>query len=180
MLADENLELRPELAGRRHQHAEQQCGEQQLDLERLTPAAAEIADKIAGGGDCEQEGARHQKSRCVEHHATRHVQFDRPAGIARRGNREKWNDQRIGETARNENAGLEPAEHHRFGIEEDVERECAGETHAQGFQRPARLRERPPEQLLDQEEPEDCDSQAQCVFGRSALGAQHLRAEYPF
>ena len=130
MLADEDPELRPEAAGGRDHHAEEQRGEQQFDLKGLAPAAAEIPDEIAADGDRDQENPRDQNGRGVEYDTPRHVQLERPAGIARCRYRNERNDHRIGNPPGDEDIGVEQAEQHGFGVEEDVERKHAGESDA--------------------------------------------------
>ncbi len=106
MLADEYLELRAEPARRDCQRRRAATREQQLDLQRPAPVAAEVANEIAGAGDREQECARNEQRSRVEHDAARQVHVDRPAGVPRGRDRDERNDQQVGGPARDPEVGV--------------------------------------------------------------------------
>src|SRR5207253_10388183 len=79
MLADENLEPRAKPSRRRDKEQRERAGEEELDLQRASPIAAEITNDVAGAGDREKKRGGHKKRGRMEYGAARQMHLDRPS-----------------------------------------------------------------------------------------------------
>ena len=81
----------------------------------------------------------------MEDHAPRQMEVEGPCGIARRRDRDERDHQRVDDAARGPDVRIQLPEEHRVGIEEEVERQHAGEPDDERLDRPAAvLRGAPP------------------------------------
>ncbi len=130
----------------------------------MSPVAADVADEISGTGDSEQEDARHQKRRRLEHRSAGQVHLDRPPGVPRGRYGEERDDRCIGDRSRDPDVLVENTKQHGVGEEEKVEAEYARETEAQRLDRPPRLWMCAAYHLLDERQSGDAERQpdAEC------------------
>ena len=124
MLADEDAELRAEAPRRGHEHGEQQRGEQKLDLQRAAPVAAEDSGRSSRPRRRASRKTPDTSSAVEWKTAPRDMCSSivqpglRAVATARNGMTSA-----VGDAARDPDVGVEAAEQHRVGVEEEVEGE---------------------------------------------------------
>ena len=154
VLADEDLEPGAKAPRRPDQHDQKRRREQELDLDGVTPVAAEVANEVACAGDQQQERAGHQQRGRMKDRTPGQVEIDRPAGIACSGHRNQRDHDGIGKPAGHPDGRVELSEQRRIRIQVEVEPEHAGERDGKRPYAPAHLRKHAPQHVLDQDEPE--------------------------
>ncbi len=149
MLAEEDLDPRPQRAGEEHQQQHLQRREHEDDLQRRAPGVPEEADVVAGGGHQQQVARRSQDGGGVKDRLTRDEDVHRPARIARGRDGEKGHDQGVDKAARRPDVLVDAPEKQRIRIQVEVADEHRAQPEAHEIDRAALLRPDVPVELLD-------------------------------
>ena len=96
----------------------------------------------------------------MEDEPARHEQIERPARIARRGDRDQRHDQGGDQAACLDQADVDALEQHRLGVHEEVVGEQRSNAEAQIFDRPSPVRRGVGKQVLDHQKPDQREHQA--------------------
>ena len=138
------------------EHGEQRRGEQKLDLQRPAPVAAEEANDSSRprrppAGRRRTEAAPSSGRPTLRDMCISIVQpVLRAVEMATNGM-----TSRLATPRATQMSGSSRRIQHRVGVEEEIEGEDAGQPDAQRLDAPARLRMRAPQQLLDEDQPDD-------------------------
>ena len=158
---------------RGQQHRDRnQPGEDQADLGHAAPlGAAEIAERLAGADQAQQENSRHHQRGAVEHRGARDMDVHAPARtIARRRHRQERRHDRRGDRAAIEQHERNPAEQQRIRRNGDVVDRQRPERDAGQVDVPARVLGRVEIEVFDQQHAAHGNPKARHHFGRPQCG----------
>ena len=130
MLADKDLELGSEAAGKNHQSDKKNRSKQQFDLERLAPFAADVADKISTGGQRKQKHPGHEQRSGMKNYSPRQMHVDGPCGVPGGRDGHERENQRVSYATRRPDVGIETTIQQRIGVEKQIEAKHTGKSEA--------------------------------------------------